>query len=291
MKPAARVGDPHTCTTPTPAPHVGGPVQPPCSSLMLTDGRPQARASDRLTCAVPPPNFIVTGSGSCLIDGLPAARATDKTMHPPPGSIVTGSTNLLIGGPTVGVTLGNPAAGNAACAQAATGRTGGSTQQSYQNCGVESVRQIVNEATGANVGEDALMDHAMDNDMATRRDTRDDSGGTSPARRTRLLNDQGVPTSSQSQTLDNVIQGVAEGRGVITSHDVSVLWGPGNTGGHAIVVTGVRYGADGRPEAIITNDTGRLAADGNCGVEYAPDTFENSFRPGRDVNVTDNPIW
>jgi uncharacterized Zn-binding protein involved in type VI secretion len=291
MKPAARVGDNHVCTTPTPVAHVGGPVQPPCSVNMLTDGRPQARASDRLTCAVPPPNFIVTGSGSCLIDGLPAARMTDKTMHPPSGSIVMGSTKLLIGGPTVGVTLGNPAAGEAACNQAAGGRAGGSSQQSYQNCGVESARQIINQATGANVGEDALMDHAMNNHMASRESTRADSGGTSPAERTQLLNDQGVSTSSQPQTMANVMQGVAEGRGVITSHDVSVLWGPGNTGGHAIVVTGIRYGADGRPEAVITNDTGRLPGDGNCRVEYSAATFENSFRPGRDINVTNNPIW
>jgi hypothetical protein len=216
---------------------------------------------------------------------------TDKTMHPPSGSIVMGSTKLLIGGPTVGVTLGNPAAGEAACNQAAGGRAGGSSQQSYQNCGVESARQIINQATGAYVGEDALMDHAMNNHMASRESTRADSGGTSPAERTQLLNDQGVSTSSQPQTMANVMQGVAEGRGVITSHDVSVLWGPGNTGGHAIVVTGIRYGADGRPEAVITNDTGRLPGDGNCRVEYSAATFENSFRPGRDINVTNNPIW
>jgi hypothetical protein len=85
----------------------------------------------------------------------------------------------------------------------------------------------------------------------------------------------------------NIIQAVSEGRGVITSHDVSVLWGPGNSGGHAILVTGIEYDANGQPVAVIANDTGT----GQCGVRYPINTFQNSLRPGRNINVTNNPIW
>src|SRR5438105_3347424 len=91
MPPAARVSDTHTCTMidPGPKPHmvgpVGGPIKPPCSTTVETDHLGQARATDQLQCLTPPPNFIVTGSTSVDVDGLMAARQTDKTMHPPPG--------------------------------------------------------------------------------------------------------------------------------------------------------------------------------------------------------------
>src|SRR5271155_453555 len=106
MPPAARASDVTLCTAPTPQPHVGGPILPPCSTTVISDGLPQARGTDKGACALPAPvNFIVTGAGQVLVDGLPAARMTDKTMHPPPGMILMGSPDILIGGPTVGVTL------------------------------------------------------------------------------------------------------------------------------------------------------------------------------------------
>jgi uncharacterized Zn-binding protein involved in type VI secretion len=288
MHPAARVGDNHECKA-----HGAGPISPPCSVKVLTNNLPQARATDQLVCPGTPPlvDFIVTGSGTVLINNLPAARQTDKTMHPPPGSIIIGSPNVLIGGPTVGATLGNPGAGNVACAAAAAGRTSGSSQQSYQNCGVESVRQIINQATGANVSEDNLLDSSMNSGYANRERRRADSGGTSPGERQAILAANGVPSTLQNASMANIAQAVAQRRGVVTSHDVSVLWGPANSGGHAIVVTGIRYDANGNPHTIITNDTGRPSADGNCGVEYPADVFANSLRSGRDVNVTTNPIW
>ena len=85
------------------------------------------------------------------------------------------------------------------------------------------------------------------------------------------------------------MQAVAEGRGVITPHDVAILWGPECSGGHAILVTGVEYGPDGNPVNVIVNDTGKNPP--NCSVPYPVDTFRNSLRPGRPINVTSNPIW
>jgi hypothetical protein len=259
---------------------------------VLTDNLAQARATDKLICATPPPNFIVTGSTSVDVDNLMAARATDKTMHPPPGSILAPcSPDVEIGGPTGGATLGSdPASGAAlaACQAAGGGRTSGSTQQSYQNCGVESCRQIINRANGTNVSEDQLLNQSMNNGDADNERHRADSGGTSPDQRQNILANNGVPSTEQPATMANIQQAVAEKKGVISSHDAGRLWGnPNVSGGHAIVVTGIQYDANGNPVTVFTNDTGL----GQCQRGVPAGQFQASLRPGRPLNVTNNPIW
>src|SRR4029079_15055707 len=94
-KPAARVADMHTCPMVTGVvPHVGGPIIPPCMINVLTCFMPQARITDMAIC-VGPPDFIVQGSFSVLVGGLPAARWGDMTAHG--GIIVTGCFTVLIG--------------------------------------------------------------------------------------------------------------------------------------------------------------------------------------------------
>lgn len=100
MKPAARVGDMHTCPmqTPTPAgpiPHVGGPILPPGCLTVLIANQPAAVAGDMCTC-VGPPDAIAMGSATVLIGGRPAARAGDSTAHG--GTIASGCPTVLIGG-------------------------------------------------------------------------------------------------------------------------------------------------------------------------------------------------
>lgn len=293
--PAARVTDPQVCTTPTPNPHGGGPILPPCSPTVVTVKFPQARATDQATCtgAAGAPNFIVTGSSSVMVNGLMAARMTDKMMHPPPGMIVLGAITVMIGGPTAGATLGNPTSATAACNSAATGRTSGSVSQSYQNCGVESSRQIVNQATGAGISEDALLTQSIANGDADTAPKAADRGGTSPAQRQSILASNGVPSTLQDPTMQNLAQAVAERRGVITSHDVSTFWPPPGqaggpyTGGHAVVVTAVGYDASGNLATVTVNDTGF----GICGSTYPVARFQSSLRPGRQMNVTTNPVW
>ncbi|MBZ5729303.1 MAG: hypothetical protein LAP87_30550 [Acidobacteriia bacterium] len=82
---------------------------------------------------------------------------------------------------------------------------------------------------------------------------RADSGGTDPGERKNILASNGVPSTLQNGSMANITQAVAEGRGVITSHDVAILWGPGNSGGHAVVVTGAQYDANGNLTNIIYN--------------------------------------
>lgn len=297
MPDAARVADKHDCPCPTPQAHVGGPIDAPASTNVETNSKGAARATDTLTCTpVALKNFIVTGSTTVEINGKLAARKTDFTMHPGPGVISEGSPNVEIGGATGGVTLGNPDEAGRRCRAAAAGRTSGSTQQSYQNCGVESSRQLINQA-GNPITEDQLLDDAMNSGDADRVQTgkwpfrqtdRANSGGTGPDGRNNILNDHGVPAHTEAQGMTNISQAVAEGRGVITSHDAGILWGdPNVNGGHAIVTTGMEYDANGNLVNVIVNDTGT----GNCQQSIPAAQYENSLRPGRDINVTDNPIW
>ncbi|PWR22338.1 PAAR domain-containing protein [Zavarzinia compransoris] len=97
--PASRVGDMHVCPMVTPGtppiPHVGGPILPPCAVTVITVAMPQARVTDMCLC-VGPPDVIVKGSMTVLVNNLPAARIGDMTVHG--GTIVVGAPTVLIGG-------------------------------------------------------------------------------------------------------------------------------------------------------------------------------------------------
>lgn len=93
--PAARITDMHICPMVTGlVPHVGGPISGPCSPNVLTGALLQARVADMCVC-VGPPDIIITGSFTVLVNGLPAARITDLTAHG--GIIVLGHPTVLIG--------------------------------------------------------------------------------------------------------------------------------------------------------------------------------------------------
>jgi uncharacterized Zn-binding protein involved in type VI secretion len=295
MPPAARVTDTHVCTMadpPVPTPHVGGPIKPPCSTTVKTNSLGQARATDQLQCTgSPAPNFIVTGSTTVLVNGLMAARQTDKTMHPPPGAIGTGSPNVDIGGPTGGATLGNPTAGTAACNLAATGRVGGSTAQSGQNCSLESPRQIINQVAPPPPGTAGLTEQQLLNWAAT------PGSGISapvtsafPAEQVTVLANYGVVAHQEASTSANLAQRVAEGRGVTASLDAAPIWGGATPVGtmHTVLVTGVQYDQNGNLANVIVNDTGT----GNCGVSYPAANFQNAMNganyPGGNLVVTNN---
>ncbi len=100
MKPAARIGDMHTCPMqtmvgPAPVPHVGGPVLPPGAVTVLIGNVPAATVGSQCLC-VGPPDAITMGSSTVLIGGKPAARMGDLTAHG--GTIVAGCVTVLIGG-------------------------------------------------------------------------------------------------------------------------------------------------------------------------------------------------
>lgn len=93
--PAARLTDMHVCPMVTGlVPHVGGPIIGPCALNVLIGSSLAARISDLAVC-VGPPDMIVQGSATVLINSLPAARIGDKTIHG--GVIVMGWPTVLIG--------------------------------------------------------------------------------------------------------------------------------------------------------------------------------------------------
>lgn len=95
-KPAARVGDMHTCPmVDGMKPHVGGPILPPGAPTVLIGGSPAAKMGDMCTCAGPP-DSIILGSATVLIEGKPAARMGDQTAHG--GIIIQGFPTVIIGG-------------------------------------------------------------------------------------------------------------------------------------------------------------------------------------------------
>jgi uncharacterized Zn-binding protein involved in type VI secretion len=297
MLPAGRHSDKHLCPA-----HEGGPVAAGASNVE-TNSEAQARGADRAECHGPP-DFIVTGSGTVTVNSKPAARSTDKTMHQ--GTVVMGSGNVMIGGPTVGVTLGNPDTGKAACIAAAYGRTPPvgavdkhgrplprrTTKQSYNNCGVESTRILINRATKHKLTEDELLDWAIDHGEADGpKDpaNRYKSGGTTVTQTEDTLREHGVESTQERQTMENISQAVAEGKGVITSHTSSTLWDDRQyNGNHAVNVTGLVYDADGKLVSVVTLDTGT----GNCATLVPAGRYEKSLLswPSNAV-ITKKPIW
>jgi len=86
--PAANAGD-------VPVPHVGGPIAGPGCPTVLIGKLPAAVVGDMLIC-VGPPDTIVQGSATVLINGKPAARMGDATAHG--GQIIIGLPTVMIGG-------------------------------------------------------------------------------------------------------------------------------------------------------------------------------------------------
>ncbi|MBP7659034.1 MAG: PAAR domain-containing protein, partial [Burkholderiaceae bacterium] len=242
--PAARVGDMHVCPMVTPGvppiPHVGGPILPPCAPTVIVGGMPQARITDLCVC-VGPPDSIVKGSFVVPAMNNPAARMTDQTAHG--GTIVIGFPTVLIG---LAGTAGNPPVGTAMCNAAAGGRTSGATSQTYNNCGVESSRQVINQANGTAVTENGLLTSAINSGQANGTPGTAPvfaDGGTGAAGRQQILANNGVASTVETSNHDSLGLAASRGNGTIANLDAAVLWGaptpPGSL--HAVTVTGVQY--------------------------------------------------
>lgn len=142
----------------------------------------------------------------------------------------------------------------------------------------------------------------MDRGLADRLPARADSGGTLVTARQDILARWGVESDRKEATRENIERALAEGKGVITSHQTGVLYGdPKEKGMHALLVTGVFYDEHGVISAYRVNDTGT----GECGKGVPAAVFEKSLRPGMfantfghvdlfgnsEMNVTRERIW
>ena len=295
---AARDGDTSACPCLLPKPHIGGGLTPPVSPTVEANGLGLARGGDPTTCiGDPTPNFVIPGAATVEVNGRPAARRTALTFHQGPagerGELLHGSANVLIGGPSAGIGLGQVGSGTAMCEAVKAGRSKpGKAHQSYSNCGIEATRQIIQQATGSTITEDELFDEALREGDCTREtgkpteaENRYRSGGTTNANREAIAARHGVSLHHQAQTMDNIAQAVAEGRGVISSNLAKTLWDSPQGGAHAVVVTGMEFDAEGRC-TVIYNDTS-----GQCGARVDASRFERSLLPGCQLDVTDAPIY
>ncbi len=300
---AVRIGDLISCPMQTPVPpggtvpHCPGPglplIPPPQPTAVLIENQPAATITDKSMCvspAGPLPNPIISGALMVLIGNKPAARKSDFLAHP--GSkAVNHAMTVQIGGPA---TAGNVPLGIDDCHKLAQGRTSGQTGQSYGNCGIESCRSIINRANNSNVSEDAMLSKAVNNGLASK------NGGTSPSKRHDLLESYGVDAVLSPAQVSTLPELLAEGRGIVASIWAARTWPATNVVAsgavpgdealpHAVRVTGVTLDADGNPDTVYVLDTSGI--DNGCAYPIPAAVFSWAIRPGRDFNVTENPIW
>lgn len=96
MPPAARLTDPHSCSSVTGVvPHVGGPIEGPGCPTVLIGGLPAACVGDEAACNGPM-DALIEGSPTVLVGGVPAVRMGDPTEHG--GTVDAGEPTVLIGG-------------------------------------------------------------------------------------------------------------------------------------------------------------------------------------------------
>lgn len=95
--PAARVDDMHTCPIVTPGippiPHVGGPILTGSANVIIC-GLQAATVGSAALCTGPL-DLIIQGSPTVFINGQPAARLDDMSVHG--GKIVQGCPTVIIG--------------------------------------------------------------------------------------------------------------------------------------------------------------------------------------------------
>lgn len=273
-----------------------------------------AAGADMHVCMTPwplPPHAIgvdIEGSPTVLVNGFRQARQGDKVLEAIGGtsSIVGGCPTVLVGAAGI---VGNVPAGQAACVAARAGRNPppgaldpngnqlqpGTAGQSYNNCGCETSRQLINQATPANISQEGLLNQAMAGGQASQvPGNLYASGGTNPQTRQQVLANNGVPSHLENRTMGNLEASVAAGKGNIVVVDSQTLWTngttPPSTGDHVVVVTGVEYDDNGNVKNVIINDTGA----GTCSQKVPANVWNQATSPAIgnwQTNVTDNPVW
>lgn len=95
-KPAARVGDQHSCpmVEPNGNAHKGGPVLPPGSTNVKIAGQPAARVGDLAHCEGVT-DMLVGGSASVKVNKGPLALAGMPTTHG--GTVVPSQSKVIVG--------------------------------------------------------------------------------------------------------------------------------------------------------------------------------------------------
>jgi uncharacterized Zn-binding protein involved in type VI secretion len=279
--PAFRDGDPHACTQ-----HGVDAFRSVLHVPIETNGDTQRRCGDRCICGGAPTQVIERGAATVLVAGEYAARILAPTRHG--GMLLVGSPNVVIGGPD-GAGLRRPP--HARCNAMAAGRKSGSRKQSYNNCGIESSRYLIEQKTGKRLQEDQLLYETLAHADANVTDKDGGPpGGTTPSSQVRILARHGIEAGEKPQTVDGIASDVQAGRGVIAGVWGDRLWGgpqQAQKGGHAVVVTGVEYDEQGKPAVFVLQDSGS----GSCSRRVPADQFEQMLIRENPAVVTKEPVW
>jgi hypothetical protein len=173
---------------------------------------------------------------------------------------------------------------------AATRNFPGRQSENSGACAVQSCQQIVRASTGRNPSEAEMRA------TAARVGGYDSERGMTPAGRAAVLQEYGVASHQEPGTPENIERALAEGRGVISSNEYSLLHDPTSrttdpmgyapAGSHAVVVTGVERDSTGAVTHYIINDTGS----GRSADRIPAAVFRQSLN-GQRITVTDRPIW
>ena len=224
-------------------------------------------------------NALTTGSASVTVRDRPAARLPAPAAHN--AVITTGSSNVFIGGPSASL-VGRVTAGGYACQALAAGRASGKSTQTWGNCGVETMRQIVNAAREKQglppYTEDKMLALAIAAGAVAGPDS-DHFGGLGADANRKMMEQEGVPVDISNMSNEEIAAAVAAGCPVGAWVDVSGYWTNGQSGMHEVLVTGVERDADGNITAVFVNDSGL----GSCGMRIPIGNF-NKARTDKNGN-------
>lgn len=192
-----------------------------------------------------------------------------------------------------GVGLKAPRASSVACLENASTRASGARHQSYNNCGLEAWRVVINlarEQSGeAPVSEDQLLRVAVTHGWAREATTARESGGSTADGQVGLLRKYGIGAKSVSQSMKVVNEAVSSGRGITVGVNPQKLWPKVYTNGgvHALLIAGVKRDEKGVPTEYVLNDTGQ----GLCGTSVKASDLEAALIPQAQAVVTEAPVW
>lgn len=178
-----------------------------------------------------------------------------------------------------------------------------SGHQRYQNCGIQSARQIIEQANKQclNLTELELLNESIEKcgaEKATKSfldyvtDPLGDphpknSGGTTSNKIQCILKQHGVTSTVQDQSVKNLKEAIKSRKGIIANVDAGLLWEDSRYlgGGHAVIITDGKFDGD-KLLGVYINDTGTGKRS-----YITLEKFLNSRLDGGHFNITDSPIW
>jgi uncharacterized Zn-binding protein involved in type VI secretion len=288
--PAARLRDLSACPA-----HGAGLVAQGADSVQANN-QPLARASDQCACTAGPADTITTGSATVRANDRPAARVGSKTVHG--GNVMTGSANVWVGGPDATL-VGPVSAGMASCkGMAQTSKTQGSKSQSWGNCGLETMRSMLN-ARRARLGlppitEEEMLKKGLDAGAGNDPAAPWAKGATNGKTESEIMKAEGMPIRWEWGTPENIEAELAKGQPVGARVHPVEYWPPDSTSAaaeHEVLVIGVEHDEHGKIVAYIINDSGI----GKCGMRVPAAEFD-AARKDKDgkqkgIMVPQEPVY